>query len=86
MAIKEETSLDQIAHLDFPAEIRCEYGDCENTATHKALCSKCPAFEFFCRFHVDRLLSSNPDNSGTFDRSCGHVVRNGDVRFIPIFG
>ena len=84
MTAATETDLDLIAHLDFPAEIACDYGECQATATHMALCPKCPAHEYFCTPHVELLLKSNPNNTGTFNKSCGHSVRSGDVKFLPI--
>jgi hypothetical protein len=83
MAIDTNLDLSSISHLDFDPEIDCDFGDCTNTATHLAICPKCAAHEYFCTPHVEYLKNSDPNNTGTFDKSCRHVVRNGDVRFVP---
>lgn len=77
------TDLDAIIHLEFYPEIFCDYGDCENVASHLAMCPRCAAHEYFCTAHVEKLKASNPEHTGTFDKSCGHTVRNGEVRFVP---
>lgn len=84
MTTATDLDLELIAHLDFPSDIHCDYGDCQDVATHMALCPKCPAHEYFCSPHVEKLRNASPKLTGTFDKSCGHSVRNGDVRFLPI--
>jgi hypothetical protein len=84
MTTATDLELELIAHLDFPHEISCDYGECQAVATHLALCPKCPAHEYFCAPHVQKLRKASPNLTGTFDKSCGHQVRNGDVKFLPI--
>ena len=84
MSTATDLELELIAHLDIPSEICCDYTECNTTATHMALCPKCPAYEYFCTPHVEYLKQANPNRTGTFDKSCGHTVRNGNVKFLPL--
>lgn len=77
-------AVEVIGHLDFPHDVMCDYTNCSRVATHKALCPLCHACEFFCTPHMDRVISLPPDAYGTFDKSCGHVVRSVDVKFVPL--
>ena len=81
---RSEVHLDEISHLDFDGDLKCDYTDCSSTATHRALCPVCPEWELFCTPHVDAIQRSHPDARGTFDKSCGHNVKNSDVRFLPL--
>jgi hypothetical protein len=49
-----------------------------------AICPKCSAYEYFCTPHVEYLKKTDQNRTGTFDKSCGHTVRNGDVKFLPL--
>ena len=84
MSAATDLDLELISHLDFPAEICCDYTDCSTVASHMAICPKCSAYEYFCTPHVEYLKKTDQNRTGTFDKSCGHTVRNGDVKFLPI--
>lgn len=84
MTTHATTDSEILDDLDFDVPLLCDYTDCGERATFRAICPRCSANELFCAPHVEQVRNSPPGQTGRFDKSCGHTVLSRDVRFEPL--